>query len=185
MPEYLPLRLCAEMTMSGNSVDRRTFLKSIAASGTVAGWPAVSSMSFAGTLAPKAYAVFTPSQAALMEALVDQLIPPDDYPGGKDAGVVHFIDQKLAGPYGKFYVARYEAGLKQMNAESRKKFDKEFSSLGSDQQLLLVQGFADQHSEARDFFHLVLGDTFEGYYGDPQHGANRDGASWKMIGFAG
>src|SRR5271170_1788723 len=44
---------------------------------------------------------FTADEAALIEAAVDRLIPPDDRgPGGKDAGCAVFIDRQLAGPYG-------------------------------------------------------------------------------------
>ena len=72
--------------MPGKRVDRRQFLKSIAASGTVATWPAVASATLADSSPPKTYRVFTPSQATLMEAVVDQLIPPDDFPGGQGSG---------------------------------------------------------------------------------------------------
>jgi gluconate 2-dehydrogenase gamma chain len=172
------------MGMPGKSVDRRQFLKSIAASGTVATWPAVASSTLADSSPPTTYRVFTPSQATLMEAVVDQLIPPDDFPGGKEAGTVHYIDQKLAGPYGRFYIDRYEKGLRRIDAVSVEQAGKVFASLPADQQSLVLHGIAES-TEDRDFFNLLLGDTFEGYYGDPGHGGNRDGASWKMIGFGG
>jgi gluconate 2-dehydrogenase gamma chain len=172
------------MGMPGKSVDRRQFLKSIAASGTVATWPAVASATLADGSPPKTYRVFTPAQATLMEAVVDQLIPPDDFPGGKEAGTAHYIDQKLAGPYGRFYIDRYEKGLRRIDAVSVEQGGKAFASLPSDQQSLVLHSIAES-TEDRDFFNLLLGDTFEGYYGDPGHGGNRDGASWKMIGFRG
>jgi gluconate 2-dehydrogenase gamma chain len=61
---------------------------------------------------------------------------------------------------------------------------KVFASLPADQQSLVLHSIAEK-AEDRDFFNLLLGDTFEGYYGDPGHGGNRNGASWKMIGFGG
>ena len=38
---------------------------------------------------------------------------------------------------------------------------------------------ADSSSE---FFAYVVDHTMQGYYGDPRHGGNREGASWKMLG---
>ena len=45
---------------------------------------------------------FTADEAAIVEAAVDRLIPPDERgPGGKDAGCAVFIDRQLAGPFGR------------------------------------------------------------------------------------
>src|SRR5882757_9983802 len=50
---------------------------------------------------PGPWMFFTADEAALVEAAVDRLIPPDARgPGGKDAGCAVFIDRQLAGPYG-------------------------------------------------------------------------------------
>jgi len=35
------------------------------------------------------------------------------------------------------------------------------------------------------FFEQVLGNTMEGFFGDPIYGGNRDMVSWKMVGFPG
>jgi gluconate 2-dehydrogenase gamma chain len=171
----------------GNNLDRRKLLKSIAATGALAKWPAIASASVAEDAASKHYTVFTPPQASLMESLVEQFVPRDDYPGAKDAGVVGFIDRKLAGPFGSFFIGRYEAGLKQIDQFSRQRFDREFASLHPDQQSELLHAIADKTygADIDDFLGLVLQDTFEGYYGSPEDGGNRDGASWKMIGFGG
>ena len=40
-------------------------------------------------------------------------------------------------------------------------------------------------SQARDFFAFLLANTKEGYFSDPIHGGNKNGASWTMIGFPG
>ena len=74
--------------MSAAKMDRRGFVKSIAASGTVAitGWPAMAELA-AGENPPPAYKVFSASQAALVGAIAEQLVPKDDYPGGQEAGV--------------------------------------------------------------------------------------------------
>jgi gluconate 2-dehydrogenase gamma chain len=51
---------------------------------------------------PGPWMFFTADEAAVIEAAVDRLIPPDNRgPGGKDAGCAVFIDRQLAGPYGR------------------------------------------------------------------------------------
>ena len=168
------------------NMDRRRLLKSMAASGALARWPALAESALLDD--PKiVYKVFSPAQAASMESLVDQLIPADDFPGAKDLGVVHFIDQKLASPFGGFFVPRYESGLKQLEELSRERFQQDFASLHGEQQSSLLHAIADKaHGDSlHEFFQTVLGDTFEGYYGSPADGGNRNGASWKMIGFKG
>ena len=50
---------------------------------------------------PGPWQFFSPEEGAVVEALVDRLIPPDpNTPGGKEAGCAVFIDRQLAGPYG-------------------------------------------------------------------------------------
>jgi gluconate 2-dehydrogenase gamma chain len=189
MPAGIPLH--PEVgALSAAKMDRRDFVKSIAAGGTAAmsGWRALAELSAADTSQQPAYKIFTASQAALVGAIAQQLVPKDEYLGGKEAGVVPFIDAKLAGPYGKFYVDRYQSGLKLVDEVSRKLTGGDFSSLNSEQQqkvLSSLQAGIDGEPAAREFFGLILEHTFEGYYGDPQHGANRNGESWKMIGFGG
>jgi gluconate 2-dehydrogenase gamma chain len=175
--------------MSKN-IGRREFLKSIAVGGTVsiAPWTAFPADSFAETPVAPGYRIFTPAQAEMVGAIAEQIVPAGEYPGAKEAGVVQFIDAKLAGPYGGFYVDRYQSGLKIVDELSRKQFGTTFVSLASDQQVTLLQALdtgEQENPEGHAFFRLLLGDTFEGYYGDPEHGANRNGASWKMVGFGG
>lgn len=171
-------------------MDRRDFVKSIAASGTaaVSGWRALAELSAADTSQQPPYKIFTVSQAAMVGAIAEQLVPEDEYPGGKEAGVVQFIDAKLAGPYGKFYVDRYQSGLKLVDKVSHEFAGRDFVSLNSVQQkkvLSSLEAGIEGEPTAREFFGLIREHTFEGYYGDPQHGANKNGESWKMIGFGG
>jgi gluconate 2-dehydrogenase gamma chain len=52
-------------------------------------------------ISPGGHLFFTPAEAAVVDAIVDRLIPTDDLgPGAKDAGVTVFIDRQLTGPYG-------------------------------------------------------------------------------------
>jgi gluconate 2-dehydrogenase gamma chain len=50
---------------------------------------------------PGGYLFFTAQEAAIVDAVVDRLIPTDDLgAGAKDAGVTTFIDRQLTGPFG-------------------------------------------------------------------------------------
>lgn len=169
--------------------DRRQFLKSMATGGTVAltAWPVLADQTPESLPAP-GYKVFSVSQAALMGAIAEQLIPTDDYPGGKQAGVVEFVDRVLAGPFGKFYRSRYEEGFRAIDRLSQERFKHNFVSLDSEAQTAILQALESGKSvdaTAHEFFGLVLRHTYEGYYGDPKHGGNRNEVSWKMIGFEG
>jgi len=168
-----------------NSIDRRDFLKSMAAGGTVA----IASLPVLGAalqhpLAPGCK-FFTVSQAALLESVAEQMIPSDASPGGKAAGVVFYIDGVLAGPYGKFYRNHYEQGLPTIDAASQKHFGKGFVTVSAQQQTEVLKLLQAPDAGENDFFGLLWRHVMEGYYGDPEHGGNRDGASWKMIGFEG
>ena len=51
---------------------------------------------------PGPWLFFTAEEGAMVEAIVDRLIPADELgPGGKEAGCAVFIDRQLAGPYGR------------------------------------------------------------------------------------
>jgi gluconate 2-dehydrogenase gamma chain len=39
-----------------------------------------------------------------------------------------------------------------------------------------------KQTSSADFFQLAVDHSMQGFYGDPRHGGNRDGVSWKMLG---
>jgi len=175
------------MSKSSNSIDRRDFLKSMAAGGTVA----ITSLPVLGanmhlTLA-SGCKFFTARQAALIESIAERMVPADANPGGKAAGVVFYIDGVLAGPFGRFYRKSYEEGLPMIDTTSQKRFGGTFVSLPSQQQTAILEDLQSSAAATskKDFFGLLWRHVMEGYYGDPEHGGNRDGVSWKMIGFEG
>ena len=167
------------------------------------------------TDAPGPWQFFTPEEAAVVEALVDRLIPPDpNTPGGKDAGCAVFIDRQLAGPYGSsrgLYMRppfqegdkqqgpqspltpamRYRQSLAALDKYCRAKFvDKGFAKIPAEQQDAVVSGLEKgslqlQGASGRGFFDLLLRNAQEGFFADPIYGGNRDMAGWKMIGFPG
>ncbi len=166
-------------------------------------------------VSPGGWLFFTPEEAALVEVLVDRLIPPDPTtPGGKDAGVAVFIDRQLAGPYGSasaLYMrppfadglpnqgpqspltpaARYRQALAALDQHSRNSFaGKAFQEIPQDQQIAIIKRMESgnltlNNSNGRAFFEILLANTKEGFFADPIYGGNRGMVAWKMIGFPG
>ena len=138
---------------------------------------------------PGPWVFFTADEAAIVEAAVDRLIPPDERgPGGKDAGCAVFIDRQLAGPFGRsdgLYMkppfmpgaatqgyqlpdapaARYRAGLKALAAHTNSAFPgKSFATLSPQDQDKVLAGLesgsiALDGVNAAQFFALLLENT--------------------------
>jgi gluconate 2-dehydrogenase gamma chain len=164
---------------------------------------------------PGPWTFFTADEAALVEAAVDRLIPPDDLgPGGKDAGCAVFIDRQLAGPYGRsdgLYTkppfmpgastqgyqmpqspaGRYRAALKAIGDYVKTAFaGKSFRELAAPDQDKVLAGLESGSIALKDvdgaqFFALLLQNTQEGFFADPVYGGNRDMSGWKLLGFPG
>lgn len=120
------------------------------------------------------------AQARTLSSICDQIIPADDYPSASQAGVLVYIDRQLARHYRRHRNA-YRDGLAQADEMSRKRFGRDLPELTVPQQAELVGAL---EKESPGFFNLVRSHTFEGYYGAPRHGGNRDAVSWKMVGMA-
>ena len=129
------------------------------------------------------------SEAATVNAMCERIIPADEDPGAAWAGVVEFIDRKLAG-YHRRYQSLYRSGLKGVSESCVTLFNKEFIDLSNAQQDELLRKLESNQApgavwsqvSASDFFNRVVEHTLEGFYGGPRHGGNRDAVSWRMLG---
>ena len=123
-----------------------------------------------------------------LRAVVDCLIPPDDFPGAYDAGVCDYLERlfqtDLAAQAESFF-----AGIDGIEAEAQQRFNKPFTNLTPDQKLATLA--AIESADVKTpwpmspslFFEMLVNTTAEGYYSDPQQGGNRDRVSWLMTGF--
>lgn len=132
-------------------------------------------------------------QQETLRAVVDRIIPPDAFPGGWEAGVGDYLLRQLSRGDLQDQTPTYRAGLDALDAEAK--------SLGEE-----GAGFAERDTETQDallarvaagtvaatewgavtpprFFRLLVEHAQEGFYGDPGNGGNRDGVSWRMVGF--
>jgi gluconate 2-dehydrogenase gamma chain len=173
----------------------------------------------AGTApAPRGYdgaRFFTASEHRCVDALVARLIPTDELgPGAREAGVADFIDNQLAGSFGRgerWYMkgpfadglktqgyqsehppsGLYRAAIAALDDHCRARFDgRVFAELDAEDQDLILQQLEDGELEfdsvsATAFFAMLQDNAIEGFFCDPIYGGNRDMVGWKLVGFPG
>ncbi|HEY2863880.1 MAG TPA: gluconate 2-dehydrogenase subunit 3 family protein [Casimicrobiaceae bacterium] len=203
-------------------ITRRDLLRTTAAASTAAviswftprtGFAAPDSL-LPPPVRPGSFSYFTQPEIAFIDAAVSRLIPADDLgPGAKEAGVTFFIDQQMAGPFGRgetWYMLGpfkdgteqqgyqlkltpaqlYRVGIKAADDYCRRTFKKAFFELGAGDQDKILHGFEKGEIDlggapAKEFFAMLWQNTGEGFFADPIYGGNRDFAGWKLVGFPG
>ena len=131
---------------------------------------------------------FTVYEAKLLDALVEQIIPTDEWPGARDAGVTNYIDKQLVGPLSRFS-QQYRDGLKAVQLSAQAMYQCNFEEIEWDTQTRFLENMeagqleGEQWSNGfhRQFFNLLLDHTMQGFYGSPRHGGNKNFVSYKMI----
>ena len=128
---------------------------------------------------PAKLEVLTADQAAEIEAAASRIIPTDDTPGAREAGVIYFIDRAL-GTFATDSRGDYEKGLSVLQAKTHELFPntQKFSQATSDQQDTVLKALEEQ-----PIFELILTHTIMGFLADPARGGNRGAVGWKLIGF--
>jgi gluconate 2-dehydrogenase gamma chain len=123
-----------------------------------------------------------------LPAVVDCLIPPDDFPGAYDAGVCDYIQQLFQTDLAE-HDEFFRAGINAIDSEALATYNAPFAVLTCEQQIATLESIESGAvhtswpiSSAR-FFVMLVNVTAEGYYSDPQQGGNRGCASWVMTGF--
>jgi hypothetical protein len=183
--------------------DRRSFLLQV--SGTAAAawvnaqWPAVlAAAQHAHTAAhskvPPKFEVLTAEQARQVEAIASQIIPTDDLPGAREAGVVYFIDRALM-TFAADTRSTYEKGIVAVNHLTATKYParKTFADAKADEQEAILTEFIASSAYrggrpeivfegSEDFFQTIRMHTIFGFLADPSAGGNRDYAGWKVVG---
>jgi len=189
---YVFLKLSGTQYMGdSNNLSRRDFMK-IAALGAGALSLTASSLSFIEGCTPihrSETNFFSENEFKLVEAIAEQIIPTDDWPGGREAGVANFIDIQLNGPYRRFQ-QDYRKGLAAIEKTCENKFHCKFENLSWDSQTSVLRdmeaGRLDGDVWSKGFseyyFELLRSHCLQGYYGSPRHGGNKNYISYKMIG---
>lgn len=143
---------------------------------------------------PTVYEHLTAAEAAVLEAIVDHLIPADaNGPGALDAGATRYIDRALGGALRDQREA-YRAGLEAMDRYCRMTRGGPFLQLSrTDQYSVLIDleggsatgsgaGFAGSSAA---FFAMIKTHTWQGTFGDPYYGGNADFVGWDLLNYPG
>ncbi len=128
-------------------------------------------------------------EITLLDAIVEQIIPTDDFPGGKWANVSNFIDKQLDSYYRKYQVA-YREGLAAFEKTVIDVKGKKFEELPFAEQTVILEkmeavGFPGEYWKDHppaSFFNMVRDHSLQGFYGSPVHGGNRGYISYQMLG---
>lgn len=147
-------------------------------------WPAIEAAARHArrALAQRApFEILTPDEARALEAVAAQIIPTDDTPGAREAGVIYFMDRAL-GSFGAQFLQPIREGLPDLvkAARATNPAARGFAELSPKQQAEVLRSM-----EQTPFFGAVRFLTVAGMFGDPSYGGNRDRVGWQMIGFDG
>jgi gluconate 2-dehydrogenase gamma chain len=111
---------------------------------------------------------FTAPEFAMLDQLTELILPRDESPGAREAGVAEFIDFMVAADAKLQWPFRY--GLDWMNARARALHGAEFQALSEEQQrallipLALRDAVSKEDADGRTFFALLRRYTVMGYY---------------------
>ncbi len=185
-----------------NQLNRRNFLlrtgTGLSAAWVSANWPALLSAAThaheaAKAATPPKFEFFTPEEAAEIEAITARIIPTDDTPGAREAGVVYFIDRGLV-TFAADNHKTYREGLPELQARVSEMFPSvpKFSGLSTEQQDAVLHSFDENavagqgprraRPGAQNFFETLQQHAIAGFLVDPDYGGNHDGVGWKVIG---
>ena len=123
-----------------------------------------------------------------LRAVVDCLIPADEFPGAYDAGVCNYVERLLQTDLIE-QAEFFRLGLDAIEAEALARFEKPFANLSPSDQIATLAAIESGAvktfwpiSPSR-FFEMLVNTTVEGYYSEPEQGGNRNAISWVMTGF--
>ena len=187
--------------MGGQGIERRDILRYIGIASVAATFPGFhqwafacpddasheSGMKVAAAAAPYTPLFFSPQQYRMVEHISEMIIPADDTPGAKEAGVAEFIDFMVANrvavaarseirspgdamQQGKEAQALWLSGLAWMNAHSHAEFGHPYMDCSAEQQQSLLMElsykakFKPTTESGREFFQLVRDYTVVGFY---------------------
>ncbi len=167
--------------MANQGADRRAVLEMLAKAAAASQFPGFSRWAFAqqhehtgGAAAPERAAHYKPtyyseSEYHTIDILTGLIIPKDESPGAREAGVSEFIDFMAA--HGEEQLREpMRSGLRWLEGTARKRYGASFAKLSQEQQIEILNGVAKGNQEAageeegRRFFRLIRRYTVMGYY---------------------
>lgn len=132
--------------------------------------------------------MFNDLQLRTLHAAIDRVIPPDDFPGGVEAGVADYLRGQLGRDLAHL-AADYPRFCDALEQEAQATHGQAFAALAAEQQDALLtrversEVSTDWPLDPAAFFAEFIEHCAEGFYSDPGNGGNRDGVAWRMIGY--
>jgi gluconate 2-dehydrogenase gamma chain len=171
--------------MDSASLSRRSLLQAIAATMATAAMPVPWSV-IAKTLDEKAapaqgsdskFSLLSAAEAADIDAVASQIIPTDDSPGAREAGVVYFIDRSLASFFSQL-AGDYRAQLATFQGAFRRRIRPRLVRVAARPSRSVLKT-VDQ----TPFFTTTRLLTVPRHAVALPSGGNRSGVGWKLLGF--
>ena len=146
---------------------------------------------------PPRFEFFTPGLAEEVDAVSARIIPTDQTPGAREAGVVYFIDRALA-TFASDDKKLYTEGMAEVQARTHEMFPgvEKFSAATAEQQDEILRAL-DKNAgpvsrpfrpapSGQNFFETIRQHTIAAFLIDPDSDrrGNRGGAGWQVIGRA-
>jgi gluconate 2-dehydrogenase gamma chain len=174
--------------METEDLSRRSLLQAIVATiGAAAlplGWAEIAQASHEARAASQPagearMSFLSAAEAADIEAVAAQIIPTDDTPGAREAGVVYFVDRALV-TFLPQLASDYRAQLAEFQVTFRGRHPgaASFAALPSEEQVEYLKTV-----DRTPFFDTTRLLTLLGMFSMPAHGGNRNGVGWKLMGF--
>jgi choline dehydrogenase-like flavoprotein len=124
-----------------------------------------------------------------LHALLDCLIPPDEFPGAVEAGVPDYLARQFRGDLSHM-VGFVASGLRSLEAEARAAGQGAFHEMSLPDQTQLLRTV--EEGRVRTTWEIAPGEfvatmanyAAEGYYSDPGNGGNLGEVSWRAIGYS-
>jgi gluconate 2-dehydrogenase gamma chain len=164
--------------VAGQGVERREILRILAIAAGAATFPGFHKWAFAcghigngpTQIKPAAYhpVFFTAPKFALLDCLTEIIIPTDDTPGAREAGVAEFIDLMVSRDAELQH--GFRVGLNWLDTHSRQRCGRSFLTASPSQQTALLEPLAYKNKHrpgeqlGREFFETLREYTVMGYY---------------------
>jgi gluconate 2-dehydrogenase gamma chain len=142
----------------------------------------------AGAAAP-AGKVLDAAEWRTLEAACARILPSDDGPGAREAGVIGFLDAQLATPALAPAAQALRTLARLLDEVAQRRHGAGFAALAPAQADELLGALAAgtlpvERFPQKEAFAVLHTLTLEGYLSDPRHGGNRGEVGWQAIGFA-
>ncbi|MEP6574423.1 MAG: gluconate 2-dehydrogenase subunit 3 family protein [Gemmatimonadota bacterium] len=173
--------------MTFSPLERRQFI-ALLAGGVGAVWLGAAPRDLSAAAAKAAAArdddpwrVLSATEAQVLEAIAEQIIPSDDTPGAREARVVRFMDNALA-TFAAAELPAWRTGFGEVQAivQHRRPGLASFAQMEKTEQADLLRAL--EHARS-GFFQLVIIATLQGMFSNPEYGGNHDKIGWQLLGF--